>query len=135
MRSFAKEKWNDMIDAFNSASRYLHDLLNIDNSHLEQMVHRIYPAEPQLNKANASNIEAAFLDLNLSTVGLGRLKTLIMLFNRKSGQCFRPNDYTTEDRGFPGHPYGDPSMSTLHLGSGGGSGGNALDLSANPKGT
>ena len=29
------------------------------------MVHRIYPAE-QLNKANASDTEAAFLDLNLS---------------------------------------------------------------------
>ena len=30
------------------------------------MVHRIYPAELQKNKANASNTEAAFLDLNLS---------------------------------------------------------------------
>ena len=30
------------------------------------MVHRIYPAELQLNKANASDIEAAFLDLNFS---------------------------------------------------------------------
>ena len=30
------------------------------------MVHRIYSAELQLNKANASDTEAAFLDLNLS---------------------------------------------------------------------
>ena len=30
------------------------------------MVHRIFPAELQLNKANASDTEAAFLDLNLS---------------------------------------------------------------------
>ena len=30
------------------------------------MVHRIYPAELQLNKANASDIEAAVFDLNLS---------------------------------------------------------------------
>ena len=30
------------------------------------MFHRIYPAEFQLNKANASDIEAAFLDFNLS---------------------------------------------------------------------
>ena len=30
------------------------------------MVHRIYPAELQLNKANASDTEAALLDLNLS---------------------------------------------------------------------
>ena len=31
------------------------------------MVHRIYPAQLQLNKANVSDTEAAFLDLNLST--------------------------------------------------------------------
>ena len=30
------------------------------------MVHRIYPAELQLNKTNASDTEAAFLDVNLS---------------------------------------------------------------------
>ena len=47
-------------------SRYLGDLLNIDNIHFEQMVPRIYPAELQLDKANASDTEAAFFDLNLS---------------------------------------------------------------------
>ena len=30
------------------------------------MAHRIYPAELQLNKANASDTEAALLDLSLS---------------------------------------------------------------------
>ena len=35
MRSHAKEKWNDMICAFNSTSRYLDDLLNIDNMHFD----------------------------------------------------------------------------------------------------
>ena len=55
-----------MIDALNSTSRYLDDLHNIYNVHFEQMVHRIYPAELQLNKANASDTKAAFLDLNLS---------------------------------------------------------------------
>ena len=30
------------------------------------MIHRIYPAELKLNKANASDTGAAFLDLNLS---------------------------------------------------------------------
>ena len=66
MKSLTKEKRYDLIDAFNSTSRYLDDLLNIDNIHFEHMVHRIYPAELQLNKANASDTEAAFLDLNLS---------------------------------------------------------------------
>ena len=66
MRFLTKEKRYDLIDAFNSNSRYLDDLLNIDINHFEQMVHRIYPAELQLNKANASDTKAAFLDLNLS---------------------------------------------------------------------
>ena len=66
MTSPTKEKRYDLIDAFNSTSRYLDDLLNIDNIHFKHMVHRIYPAELQLNKANASDTEAAFLDLNLS---------------------------------------------------------------------
>ena len=66
MKSLTKEKRYDLIDAFNSTSRYLDDLLNIDNIHFEHMVNKIYPAELQLNKANASDTEAAFLDLNLS---------------------------------------------------------------------
>ena len=41
-----------MIDAFNSISRYLDDLLNIDNIHFEQMVCRIYPAELQFSEAS-----------------------------------------------------------------------------------
>ena len=56
----------DIIEAFSSTSRYLDDLLNIDNPYLEQMVGQIYPTELQLNKANSSDTEAPFLDLNLS---------------------------------------------------------------------
>ena len=66
MKSLTKEKRYDLIDAFNSTSRYLDGLLNIDNIHFEHMVHRIYLAELQLNKANAFDTEAVFLDLNLS---------------------------------------------------------------------
>ena len=57
--SLTKEKRYDMINAFNSTSRYLDDLLNIDDIHFEQIVHRIYLAELQHNKANASDTEAA----------------------------------------------------------------------------
>ena len=42
----------DVINAFNSTSRYLDDLLNIDNPYFEGMVNQIYPPELQLNKAN-----------------------------------------------------------------------------------
>ena len=41
MKSLTKEKRYDVINAFNSISRYLDDLHNIDNIHFEQMVHRI----------------------------------------------------------------------------------------------
>ena len=56
----------DIIEAFNSTSRYLDDLLKIDNPYFEQMVGQIYPTELQLNKANSSDTEALFLNLNLS---------------------------------------------------------------------
>ena len=66
MRSLTKEKRYDLIDTSNSTSKYLDNLHNIDNIYFEHMVHRIYPAELQLNKAYASDTEADFLDLNLS---------------------------------------------------------------------
>ena len=56
----------NIIEAFNSTSRYLDDLLNIDNPYFEQMVGQIYPIELQLNKANSYDTKAPFLDLNLS---------------------------------------------------------------------
>ena len=58
----------DIIEAFNSSSRYLDDLLNIDNPYFEQMVGQIYPTELQLNKVNSSDTEAPFFDLNLSII-------------------------------------------------------------------
>ena len=43
----------------------------IDDPYFEQMVGQIYPTELQLNKANSSDTEALFLDLNLSiTIGI-----------------------------------------------------------------
>ena len=56
----------DIIEVFNSTSRYLDDLLYIDNHYFEQMVGQIYPTELQFNKANSSDTETSFLDLNLS---------------------------------------------------------------------
>ena len=65
MKSFSRENQADIIEAFNSTSRYLDDLLNIDNIYFDQIVDRIYPTELQLNRANSSDTEAPFLDLNL----------------------------------------------------------------------
>ena len=66
MLSLSDNTQTDINEAFNSTSRYLDDLLNIDNPYFVQMVGKIYPTELQLNKANSSITEAPFLDLNLS---------------------------------------------------------------------
>ena len=66
MMSLSDDKQADVIDAFNTTSRYLDDILNINNVFFDNMVSQIYPSELQLNKANASDTEAAFLDLHLS---------------------------------------------------------------------
>ena len=66
MMSLSADKDAEIIEAFNSASRYLYDLLNIDNTYFDGMVKHIYPSELQLNKANSSDTEAPFLDLHLT---------------------------------------------------------------------
>ena len=59
--SLSRENQADIIEAFDSTSRYLYYLLNIDNIYFDQTVVRIYPRELQLNRANSSDIEALFL--------------------------------------------------------------------------
>ena len=56
----------EIIQALNSSSRYLDDLLNTDDPYFEGMVVRIYSPELQLNKDNTSETETPFLDLHLS---------------------------------------------------------------------
>ena len=60
LKSLSWENQTDIIEAFNSTSRYLDDLLNIDNIYFDPMVDRIYPTELQLNKANSSDTETPF---------------------------------------------------------------------------
>ena len=76
MLSLSKDNQSDVIEAFNSTSRYLGDLLNIDNDFFDSMVNRIYPSELQLNKANVSDAEVVFLDIYLS-ISDGFVKTKI----------------------------------------------------------
>ena len=47
MLSLSDSNQTDIIEALNSTSRYLNDLLNIDNPHFEQMVGQIYPTKLQ----------------------------------------------------------------------------------------
>ena len=55
MDSLNHDNQADVNEAFKSTSRYLDDLLNIDNPYFEGMVNKIYPPELQLNKANISD--------------------------------------------------------------------------------
>ena len=67
MMSLSGDKQADIVDAFNTTSRYLDDILNIYNFYFDSMVSQIYPSDLQLYKANTSDTEAAFLGLHLST--------------------------------------------------------------------
>ena len=65
--SLSDDNQTDVIDAFNTTSRYLDDILNINNVvFFDNMASQIYPSELQLHKANTSDTKAAFLDLHLS---------------------------------------------------------------------
>ena len=65
MLSLSDNNQTDTIEAFNSTSGYVDNLLNIDNPYFEQMVGQIYPTELQLNNANSSDTEAPFFGLEL----------------------------------------------------------------------
>ena len=59
MMSLSDDKQADVIDAFNTTSRYLNDILNINNVYFDNLVSQIYPSELQLNKANTSDTEVS----------------------------------------------------------------------------
>ena len=69
MSDLQKSKRHDIIDMFNDTSRYLDDIFTIDNPEFEKYIPDIYPAELQLNKANTSDKETSFLDLNIKVIG------------------------------------------------------------------
>ena len=62
-KDYSDVKQAEIIEAFKSISRYLDDLLNIDNPYSEGMVTRIYPPELQLKKLIP---KPHVLDLHLS---------------------------------------------------------------------
>ena len=68
MMSISVENQSENIEAFSSASRYLDDLLYIDNTYFDGLFSQItlpspsrsFPIELQLNEANSSDTESAF---------------------------------------------------------------------------
>ena len=91
MTSLSDVKQAEIIEAFGSASRYLDDLLGVDNPYFEGMVNRIYSPELQLGKASASGAGAPFLDLHLS-ISNGFVS---------SGICDKRDDFDFDIVNFP----------------------------------
>ena len=88
MLSLLGNDQTDIIEAFYSASGYLDGLLGVGGPCFGQMVGQIYPTGIQLNKANSSDAEALFLELNLSIIFRGPggvtmhpLRTLLEWYN------------------------------------------------------
>ena len=71
MSDLHNSKRFDLIDMSNDTSRYLDDIFTIDNPEFDKHISDIYPAELQLNKANTSDKETSFLDLNIKVIGGG----------------------------------------------------------------
>ena len=98
MLSLSDANQSKVIEAFSSTSRYLDDLLNIDNNFFDSMVNHIYPSELQLNKANVSDTGASFLDLHLS-ISDGFVKTKI--FDKRDDLDFNIVNFPFLDDGVP----------------------------------
>ena len=69
MSNLQKSKRFDLIDKFNDTSRYLDDILTIDNPAFTEYIPDIYPRELQSIKANTSDTEISVLDLNIKVIG------------------------------------------------------------------
>ena len=69
MSNLHKSKRYDLIDKLNDTPRYHDDIFTIDNPEFEKHIPDIYLTELQLNKANASDKEYSFLDLNIKVIG------------------------------------------------------------------
>ena len=111
MLSLLENNQIDIIEAFNSTSRYLDDLLNTDKPYFEQMVGQIY--ELQLNKANSSDTEAPFLDLNLSTTN-GNVSSKI--YDKRDGFYFEIVNFQFLDGDVPRSPaYGVYISQLIHF--------------------
>ena len=71
MSNLHKSNQYDLIDMFNDTSLYLDYIFTIDNPEIEKHIPDIYPTELvlRLNKANTSDKETSFLDLNIKVTG------------------------------------------------------------------
>ena len=75
MSNLQKPKRFDIIDKFNDTCRYRDDIFTIDNLKFVEHIPYIYQRELWFNKANTSDKEKFFLDLNTCIKVIGSNKT------------------------------------------------------------
>ena len=63
-----KSKWYDHIHMFNNTSRSIDDIFTIDIPAFEKHIPDIYPTKLQLKKANTSDKDTSFLDLDIKVI-------------------------------------------------------------------
>ena len=90
----------DLIDVFNDASRCLGGIFAIGGPGFEKHLLDVYPAELQLNGANASDKEASFLDLGVEVVDS----------DIHAGVCDKRDDFGFPIVGFPWLGGGVPGL-------------------------
>ncbi|KAK3105726.1 hypothetical protein FSP39_004293 [Pinctada imbricata] len=76
IQNLQKHRKHDDVKCFTGTSRYLDDILTIDNPVFEKYKDVIYPQELTLNKANFTDTETPFLDLNIKIVN-GEIHTSV----------------------------------------------------------
>ena len=64
MLSLSDDNLADIIDALNTTSRYLNNILNINYIYFDIVVSQIYPAELQPNEANTSDTYCSLVFLH-----------------------------------------------------------------------
>ena len=65
MSYFHKSKKYDLIEMFNNTSRYNNDIFTLNNPEFVKDIPDKYQTKLHLNKANTSDKETSFLDLNI----------------------------------------------------------------------
>ena len=98
--SLSDDKQADVIDAFNTTSTYLDDILNTNNVYFDNMVSQICPSELQLNKANTSDTAAAFLDLHWS-LSNDIVSTYTKIYDKREDFDFEIVDFPLLDGDVP----------------------------------
>ena len=79
MKNLSSDNQTDVIEAFNSTSRYLDDILNIDNPYFEGMVNQIYNATIQNNRKidRIHNSELYIATVSIKHKSADRIKTAL----------------------------------------------------------